>query len=662
MKILRQLISTCLLGAAVSVAGFAQEQRTDYPIQPVDFIAVKFTEGFWKDRLETVKNVTIPYAFEKCEETGRINNFIYAGGLKEGKFKGQFGFDDSDVYKILEGASYSLMLEDDPELRAYVDTLVSYVAAAQEDDGYLYTAWTLKANDYANMTCCSYDAAGKFVGSRMSHELYNAGHMYEAAVAHYRATGEKNFLNIATKNADLIYHLCVEEGQEFYPGHQEIEIGLVKLYRATGEEKYLELAKLFLDRRGHGLRQYDNEKDAEYAQDHKPVTEQDAAVGHSVRAAYMYSAMADIAAITGDEAYLAATDKIWNNIVSKKLYITGGLGAGNGIEGFDKDYVLPNDAYAETCAAIANVYWNHRMFLLHGEAKYIDVLERTLYNGLIAGLSMEGDKFFYPNPLEFNGTSKFNQGAVCRSPWFDCSCCPSNLSRFVPSLGGYIYAVNNDNLYVNLFASNQSDMMVNDKKFSIAQSTNYPWSGDVTLAIENEEPITANLMIRIPGWAMNEPVPSDLYRFEEKASQKATIQVNGENYPFTMKNGYAIVTGDWKKGDKVEIKLPMEVKTIVSNEQVAADAGKTAVQYGPIVYCAEEEDNGKHIMDIRLDNPASLRPEFKKGLLEGVTVLDGKGWITDGNQKKEKVIQLIPYYSWNHRKIGEMTVWFLDGK
>src|SRR5690606_20889659 len=269
--------------------------------------------GFWKDRLETVSKVTIPYAFKKCEETGRINNFIYAGGLKEGKFQGDFGFDDSDVYKILEGASYSLMLEDDPELRAYVDTLVYYIGAAQEDDGYLYTAWTLKANDYNDFTCCSYDPAGQFVGSRMSHELYNVGHMYEAAVAHYRATGEDNFLNIATKNADLIYRLCVEEGKEFYPGHQEIEIGLVKLYRVTGNEKYLELAKLFLDRRGRGLTDYEKPEDAQYSQDHKPVTEQEEAVGHAVRATYMYSAMADIAAITGDQAYLAAVDRLWDN-------------------------------------------------------------------------------------------------------------------------------------------------------------------------------------------------------------------------------------------------------------------------------------------------------------------------------------------------------------
>ena len=660
MKSINKFLCLILCGFASLSVSYGQRQMTDYPIRPVDFTAVKITEGFWKDRLETVSEVTIPYAFKKCEETGRINNFIYAGGLKEGKFQGDFGFDDSDVYKILEGASYSLMLEDDPALRAYVDTLVYYIGAAQEDDGYLYTAWTLKANEYNDFTCCSYDPAGQFVGSRMSHELYNAGHMYEAAVAHYRATGEDNFLNIATKNADLIYRLCVEEGKEFYPGHQEIEIGLVKLYRVTGNEKYLELAKLFLDRRGRGLTNYEKPEQAQYSQDHQPVTEQEEAVGHAVRAAYMYSAMADIAALTGDEAYLAAVDKIWNNVVSKKLYITGGLGPGNGIEGFDKNYVLPNNAYAETCAAIANVYWNHRMFLLHGDAKYMDVLERSLYNNLIAGLSLEGDKFFYPNPLEFDGVSKFNQGADCRSPWFDCSCCPSNLSRFVPSVSGYMYAVNDDDLYVNLYASNQADIAFHEDHFKIVQTTNYPWSGEVVLDIENEQPMNANLMIRIPGWAMDAPLPSDLYAFKEKASQQTSIRVNGKPVSMHLQKGYAVVPGTWKKGDKVEIQFPMEVKSIVSHEKVEANVGKAAIQRGPIVYCAEAVDNGNDVLDLHMDESTPIEATFQKDLLHGVTVLTGKGWTGSDNAKKEQTVQLIPYCVWNHRDISEMAVWFPD--
>lgn len=641
----------------------AQTQMTDYPIQPVDFIHVQITKGFWRDRLNTVSKVTIPYAFQKCEETGRINNFIYAGGLQEGKFRGDFGFDDSDVYKIIEGASYSLMLQDNPDMEAYLDTLVYYIGAAQEEDGYLYTAWTLKANEYADMTCCSYDPAGKFVGSRMSHELYNAGHMYEAAVAHYRATGKDDFLNIAIKNADLIYRLCVEEGKDFYPGHQEIELGLVKLYRATGNNKYLELAKLFLERRGKGLREYENEGThlgtyALYSQDHQPVTEQEEAVGHAVRAAYMYSSMADIAAIMEDKAYLAAIDKIWNNVVGKKLYITGGLGAGNGIEGFDDNYILPNDAYAETCAAIANVYWNHRMFLLHGEAKYIDVLERSLYNNLISGLSLEGDKFFYPNPLAFNGETMFNQGANCRSSWFDCSCCPSNLSRFIPSIGGYVYAAHDEDLYVNLFMNNQADIALKDKKFTIEQTTSYPWEGNVTLEVKNDQPVKANLMIRIPGWSMNEPVPSELYRFKDQPSQKTAITVNRKAFPYAMQNGYAVVPGNWKKGDRIEVQFPMEAKTIVSNEKVKANQGKIAIQRGPIVFCAEGVDNDGHAQDIHLDTKTPLKAEYKEHLLEGITVLHGKGWIDTPDQMMP--VRLIPYYAWNHRKISPMAVWLPD--
>ena len=656
----KNVLLICLV--VISFQINAQPLGSDYPIRPVDFTQVKLNDGFWKSRVTTATKVTIPYAFEKCEETGRINNFIYAGGLKKGKFQGDYGFDDSDVYKILEGASYSLMTESDSKLRAYVDQLVSYIGAAQEDDGYLYTAWTLKANDHVEMRCCSYDDAGRYVGSKFSHELYNAGHMYEAAVAHYRATGTKDFLNIATKNADLVYRLCVDEGQLFYPGHQEIELGLVKLYRATGKEKYLELAKLFLDRRGKGYRKFGTEEKLQgldydaYSQDHKPVIEQEEAVGHSVRAGYMYASMADIAGITGDKAYLAAIDKIWEDIVSKKMYITGGLGSGHNIEGFDVAYSLPNDAYAETCAAIANVYWNHRMFLLHGDSKYIDVLERSLYNGLMAGLSLDGDKFFYPNPLVFDGENLFNQGANCRSDWFDCSCCPSNLSRFVPSVAGYTYAVDDENLYINLFMNNTTEVEVNGKSLVLEQTTNYPWSGKVQIEIKGDQPVETNLMIRIPGWSMSEPVPSDLYTFRQKASEKTTIGVNGKNFSFEIKNGYAVIPNTWKKGDQIEVNFPMEVKTIISHEKVMANRGKVAVQRGPILYCAEGVDNQGHAIDLELVEEKELKASFQPDLLNGVTVLEGKGRVI--SDKGEMLpLKLIPYYAWSHRDISPMAVW-----
>lgn len=665
MKALSKLLLLCLLGFFIQCS--QPQLSSDYPIRPVDFTQVKLEDGFWKDRVTTATKVTIPYAFKKCEETGRIDNFIFAGGLEEGKFRGKYGFDDSDVYKILEGASYSLMTDNDPELRAYVDKLVSYLAAAQEENGYLYTAWSLKANEYNDFTCCSYEDDGQWVGSQFSHELYNAGHMYEAAVAHYQATGTNDFLDIATKNADLIYKVCVEEGNMYYPGHQEIELGLVKLYRVTGNKNYLDLAKLFLDRRGQKLRKYGNNYNSNtvlvgldfdaYSQDHVPVTEQSEALGHSVRAGYMYASMADIAAITGDQAYLAAIDRLWENIVSKKMYITGGLGAGHGIEGFDVPYSLPNDAYAETCAAIANVYWNHRMFLLHGESKYMDVLERSLYNGLMAGLDLEGDKFFYPNPLVFDGESMFNQGANCRSDWFNCSCCPSNLSRFVPSVAGYTYAVDEEAVYVNLFMNNTTEIDAKGGKLVLQQQTQYPWNGEVNMSIQNEEPVNTNLMIRIPGWAGNEAVPSDLYTFNQAATSKTSISVNGEDVAYEMKNGYAVVPGEWKKGDMVQINFPMEIKTIKSHPKVEANTGKVAVQRGPILFCAEAIDNGGHALDINIDQSIPMEASFQPELLKGVTVLNGQGSYMVDAQVEQANIQLVPYYAWSHRNIGPMAVW-----
>lgn len=631
-----------LFGLSFTILG--QNTSADYPIKPIDFTKVKITGGFWKSRLDTVSKRTIPYAFQKCEETGRINNFKYAGKLAEGKFSGRFGFDDSDVYKIVEGAAYSLMNEPNPKLDAYLDQIISYFAAAQEPDGYLYTAWTLKANDYNKFACCTYDPKGKFLGTNNSHELYNAGHMYEAAVAHYRATGKKSFLNIATKNADLIYKLCVDQQQGFYPGHQEIEIGLIKLYRVTNNKKYLDLAKLFLERRGRKGDLVGKEyKDAAYSQDHVPVVQQTEAVGHSVRAGYMYSAMTDIAAITGDKAYLTAVDKIWNNIVSKKMYITGGLGSAPGIEGFDADYELPNNAYAETCAAIANVYWNHRMFLLHGNSKYMDVLERSLYNGLMAGLSLEGEKFFYPNPLVFDGKAKFNQGAVCRSAWFDCSCCPSNLARFVPSVSGYAYGVQKNTVFVNLFMESAANLQLETESLNIAQKTNYPWAGNVLLTINNNTKKPVNLKIRIPGWAQNQAVPSDLYSFTNNTNSKTEILVNGKKITFQIENGYATISKLWKKGDKITVNFPMDVKTIKSHPNIVTNKNTLAVQRGPILYCAEGEDNLGQSLSI--NENSKWEAQYEANILNGVSILKGKDMI------------LVPYVVWGHRSISPMAVW-----
>jgi DUF1680 family protein len=644
------------------IIGACARTETDYPISPVDFTKVKVTQGFWKKEIDTVTSVTIPFAFRKCEETGRVNNFIYAAGIKEGRFHGRFGFDDTDVYKIIEGASYALMTREDPGLKAYLDTLIYYIAQAQEDDGYLYTPWTLKVNDYDTIYC-SYDNRGRFIGVRHSHELYNAGHMYEAAVAHYMATSERSFLDVAIKNADLIYDLCVNQGKDFYPGHQEVEIGLVKLYRITKDEQYLELAKLFLDRRGHGKREYDDESDrlwerSIYAQDHKPVTEQREAVGHAVRATYMYAAMADIAALTGNKDYLNAIDSIWENVVTKKLYITGGIGAGKGGEAFGDNYELPNNSYAETCAAIANVYWNHRMFLLHGDVKYIDVLERTLYNGLISGISLDGKLFFYPNTLKHDGKRKFNQGAGTRMPWFDCSCCPSNLCRFMPSVAGYAYAVKGNNIYVNLFMNSEAEITTDNGTVQIAQTSNYPWEGNIMFEIKNEIPVKATLLIRVPGWLKNEPVPGKLYSYINAGKTEPVFYVNGKMKElYTAGNGYASITKKWKKGDKVEAVFPMQVKRAIANEKVGEDRGMQAFEYGPVVYCAEGYDNNGKALNIVVNTDAEFNAEYAPDVLNGVNILKGEGSLVEGRIIEDVDVKLIPYYAWNNRGEGEMTVW-----
>jgi DUF1680 family protein len=612
----------------------------DYPITPVDFTRVQLQEGFWKDWVEIVHDATIPFAFQKCEETGRVDNFIFAGGIREGKFQGLYGFNDSDVYKIMEGAAYALMIKEDPELAAYLDSLVYYVAEAQEADGYLYTAWTLKANDYIDFACCTYSEEGRWIETpNHSHEFYNVGHMYEAAVAHYLATGSRTFLDVAVKNADLIYEVCITQGNDYVPGHQEIEIGLAKLYRITGDDRYLQLAKHLLDIRANVL-------DVEYSQAHMPVTEQTEAVGHAVRANYMYSAMADVAALTGDSAYLEAIGQLWDNVVGKKLSITGGVGASRRGEAYGKNYELPNHPYNETCAAIANVYWNHRMFLLHGDSKYMDVLERTLYNGVISGLSLDGTLFFYPNTLQHNGESLFNQGVNGRSPWFNCSCCPSNLSRFIPSVAGYAYAVRGTDIYVNLFMNSEVSIESPGGEFHLVQHTSYPWEGKVLLEVLNEEAIDANLHIRIPGWAQNQAVPSDLFRFADQPETQISLKVNDQEKEPELEKGYALLEGSWKKGDRISLELPMADRLVVAHEQVDAKTGLVAVQYGPLVYCAEQVDNEGDVLETEITLETRFESVFEPGLLGGVNVLGGEE------------LHLIPYYTWANREVDKMNVWF----
>ena len=625
---------------------FSQAPTADYPITPVPFTKVKIIDNFWQPRLETNRKVTVPYTFQKSVETGRIRNFAIAGGLEEGEFEGIF-FNDSDVFKIIEGASYSLQVNPDPELKKYLDDVIFKIAAAQEEDGYLYTNRTINPSKAA-------DKGGekRWTNLRVFHELYNVGHMYEAAVAHYQATGERTLLDVAIKNADLIVSVFGPGKNMGVPGHQEIEIGLVRLYRVTGNEDYLNLAKFFVHQRGNaeGHKLY-----GEYSQDHKPFAEQENAVGHSVRAGYYYAGATDIAAITGTNEYDKALDDIWESIVHRKIYLTGGIGAERGHEGFGPDYELPNaTAYTETCAAIALMLWNHRMFLLKGDVKYMDVFERTLYNGFLSGVSFEGNTFFYPNPLEADGITKFNQGVCGRSAWFDCSCCPVNVVRVMPSLPGYIYATRGENIFVNLFIGSKSEFDVNGRKMAIQQTTNYPWDGKVEFIINNAEVIPAQFKIRIPGWVRNEVMPGDLYSYAEEKDLQVKLSVNGTVQKAKMKDGYIVMEKQqWEKGDKFNVEFDMAIRKVITNENVKANEGKIAFERGPIVYCAEAVDNPKGVFKLEVEKSKALEYIFDQSTLNGVGKIIGKPKVGS----KKTTFTAVPYYSWAHREVGEMAVW-----
>lgn len=638
-----------LMGAQLGLA-----QVVDYHITPVPFNKVHLTDQFWTERVETNKRVTIPIAFSHCESTGRIDNFKIAGGLMEGKFKSESPFDDSDVSKIIEGAAYALSANKDPELEAYVDSVISYMKAAQEDDGYLYTYRTIMGND-----------SHPWIGSKrwekthiLSHELYNLGHMFEAGVAYYQTTGKRELLDVCIKAADL---LCKDFGWnafQTFPGHQEVEIGLVKLYRVTGEKKYLDLAKFFLDARGKCNLPGDT-----YNQSHKPVLEQDEAVGHSVRALYMYTAMADVAALTGDMSYIAASKKLWEDIAKTKLYITGGVGAAGGHEGFGGKYELPNlTAYCETCAAIANVFWNERLFLLEGDAKYIDVLERALYNNVLSGVSVSGDRFFYPNPLESN------YGAH-RSAWFGCACCPSNVCRLIPSVPGYIYAVKDENLYVNLFIPNTSTFQVGKQEVTISQTGNMPWEGRTEIAVTPSRSEAFAVKVRIPGWAREEVAPdNELYWFKDKSAGKTVVTVNGEPIPMQMDKGYLTIHRKWKKGDKIVVEFPLEVHRVECNPKVTANLGKVALQRGPIVYCSEGIDfNEPRILDLLLPDTAVITCR-KDTLLNGMIALHSEAYHTQRDSAGQTYVadrvafKAIPYYAWAQRKASPMLMWYATTK
>ena len=622
-------------------------QFSDYPIQPVGFTQVDIDDGFWKPRIDTAIQVTIPYDFEKCEETGRIDNFAKAGGLMEGAHQGIY-FDDSDVFKVVEGAAYALQIAPNAELEAYLDALIDKFAAAQESDGYLYTARTI---DPANAP----EPCGpeRWSNLRVNHELYNVGHMYEAAVAYFEATGKRTFLDVALKNADLVDSVFGPEGLRDVPGHQEIEIGLVKLFRVTGDARYLRLARFFLDERGQAK---GREIYGRYCQDHAPVTRQSEAVGHAVRAAYMYAGMTDIAAIAGDADYAVAVRSLWDNVVGKKLALTGGIGARHEGEAFGEDYELPNlTAYNETCAAQANILWNQRMFLLTGEAKYIDVLERSLYNGFLSGVGMDGRSFYYVNPLACDGEYPFNREAsMARQPWYDCSCCPTNVVRLLPSLSGYVYALGEEALYVNLYVAGRADLKMGETEVSIRQQTDYPWEGKIELELTLAQPATFALRLRIPAFAQGQPLPSDLYGYLGESADPSILKVDGEAVPLHIREGYAELRREWQGTTRIELRLPLSIHRVSAHPAVSDLAGAVALERGPLVYALEEVDNGKGLLDYALPDAAPLRAEHAPDLLGGVTVIRGEALDASGHGSQFKA---VPYYAWGHRDVGEMTVW-----
>lgn len=643
------------IALAVSLFAFTA-LSAQYPVDPVPFTSVKVTDDFWGLRLKASREVTIPLAFSKCEETGRYDNFSNAAAQMQADhnlgFKPSgFPFDDTDVYKTIEGASYILQTYPDAKLESYIDSVLVIVASAQEPDGYLYTPRTMNPvapHSWSGPERWAWVEDG-------SHELYNLGHMVDAAVAHYQATGKRNFLDIAMKYADCV---CRElgdgEGQQAkVPGHQIAEMALARLYTVTGEKKYLDQAKYFLDKRGHTI----SGPEHEYNQAHKPVVEQDEAVGHAVRAGYMYAGMADVAALTGDNSYIEAIDRIWDNIVSQKLYLTGGVGSTSRNEGYEKGYILPNEtAYCETCASIANVYMNYRMFLMHGESKYFDVLERSLYNGVISGVSLEGDGFFYPNPLASSGQHK-------RQPWFGCACCPSNICRFIPSIPGYVYAVKGNNLYVNLYMSNTLEQNIGGKAVTLSQKTGYPWNGDICVSIDRTAQKKAfAIKLRIPGWVTSGPVPSDLYSYADDVKPGYSVKVNGLPAEGSLgEDGYFTVERKWKKGDEITLHLDMEPRIVKANDKVAADRGRIAVERGPIVYCAEWPDNDFDLKAFVVNQ----NPKFKTygsdelyGIQKITTDAQSLGFDAGGKLvTRDVTLTLIPYYSWCHRGSGNMTVW-----
>ena len=620
------------------------------PLQSVPFSQVQIADTFWNQRLEANRKVTIPTSFEKCKDS-RIHNFARAGHPKGGAFIG-LAYDDSDLYKIIEGAANCLHGHPDRDMEDYVDKIIDLIASAQWEDGYLFTFHTLPQRQ----------ASLRWTDLQHQHELYCAGHLIEAAIAYYEATGKRKLLDVAIKLADHIDSVFGPTQKRGVSGHPEIEIALVRLHQATNDIRYLNLATFFLNERGCN---HQRETYGTYAQDHKPVIHQDEAVGHAVRALYLYCGVADVTSATLNPAYSDTLEKLWQDIVSKKMYLTGGIGARHETEGFGDAYELPNkEAYCETCAAIGLIMYSHRMFLFHKNAQYYDVLERSLYNNMLAGVSLSGDTFFYQNVLESDGHCDTNKGLMTRQPWFECSCCPTNIARFMPTIPGYVYARQSDTFYVNLFISSTVTFEgYDDNRITLHQVSNYPWDGHIRFTIDANPPTVFTVKLRIPGWSRNHPAPSELYRYLNPDDEQIKLRVNGRKKALKIENGFAVLDRTWDTGDTIDLHLPMPIRRVLCHDEVKENQGRVALERGPIVYCAEGTDNEGHIRDLILPDDAELHTEYRQDVLNGISVIRGMAKTSQTNQvagaqsRTQLPFLAIPYYAWSHRGAGEMAVW-----
>jgi DUF1680 family protein len=640
-------------------------------LEEVSHAQVELSGGFWGPRLKTQHEVTVPHALNELEKDGHVTNFDKAAGKFDGPLKGHHAF-DSDLHKALEGAVYSLQHFADPQLRQRVDGILDRILAAQQKDGFLISYYIVQQQDK------------RWEDLRLEHQMYNAGHFFELAVAHAQLTGDSKVLNAAKRFADHIDGIFGPGKRYDVDGHQEVELALIRLYRATGERRYLDLAKFFLDERGyaHGSerRPFDpktavmparpegpltaeQRRDLFRAQlrvrngrmqDHKPVVDQHEAVGHAVRAGYMYAAMTDIVRFMEAPGYERALDALWRDVVSRKMYVTGAVGTGQyDDEGFGDPYRLPNaSTYCESCAAIAHVLWQHRMNLLKGESKYADVMELALYNGVLSGIAISGDKFCYENPLASRGSQ--------RSSWIGLACCPANLTRIIPQVGGLAYARGQRTAYVNLYIAGEASLKLDDGvTVKLAQQTDYPWNGRVRLTVTPNATSEFALCLRIPGWALGQPVPSDLYRFGEAKVPTVALKINGQTAdPKPRADGYVHLQRLWKAADVVEVELPMPAHRVYAHEKVQDDQGKVALMRGPIVYCLEAVDNpGVDLSRVVLPRDSDLRAEHRAGLLGGLTVLEGKGV----DEKQNSIpLTAVPYYAWQNREKGAMNVWMVQ--